>query len=64
MSSSSETLSSKRRSALRAPMVSCPVLMGTQIKEMSFFSSPRLAPVRLRNRGSCETRGTITGWPL
>ena len=63
-SSSSETASAKSRSALSAPMTSLPILIGTQMKEMSFFSMPLRAPVRFRKSGSSEMRGTTAGWPV
>ena len=63
-SSASDTSSSNRRSALSAPTASRPILMGTQMNDMSFFRKPLRAPVRLRKRGSSEMRGTTAGSPL
>ena len=45
-------------------MTSLPSLIGTQMKEISSFLSPLRAPVRSRKSGSCEMRGTTTGWPV
>lgn len=63
-SSWQETSSRKRRSALSAPKTSLPSLIGTQMKEISSLESSLRAPVRLRNVGSFEMRGTTTGLPL
>src|SRR6185503_14088748 len=52
------------RSAEIAPSTTFPVLMGTEMKAMSFFRRPERAPVRFRNWGSWETRGTTAGLPL
>ena len=60
-SSSHVTASENSRSALSAPIVSLPSLIGTQMNEMSCFCSRFRAPVRFRNSGSCEMRGTIAG---
>ena len=51
------------RSALSAPITSFPIFTGTQIKEMSCFRNFFRAPVRLRNKGSSEIRGTTAGCP-
>ena len=60
----SETSFGNNRSAEIAPSTSFPILIGTQMNAMSFLRSPDRAPVRLRNRGSWETRGTTAGLPL
>ena len=47
-------------------MAVLPVLMGTQMKEISFFSTFILfrAPVRSRKKGSSDMRGTTAGLPV
>ena len=52
------------RSAESAPMVSLPILIGTQMNAMSFLLRRCLAPVLSRNIGSLAILGTTMGWPV
>ena len=63
-SSSNETSGPNSRSTLSAPTVVPASTTGTPMKEMVFLAMRGRAPVRLRNRGSACTSGTMQGEPV